>query len=551
MLSGSARKLGRVRRLPWGLLILPALLVAPPTRTAAPNPLPPPPAKAPEAKNLSVSSDHPFARDRPLLATVSPNGDGYRDFVDIRFYLTSPARVTIRAQLSRRTFQRVAQPQWVVTRAMGRGWQTVRWRPSPELEPTTYVIVLTLVAGRQAFRYGRVTRASEDPPGPVVRVLAVDAAFDRSSYAPGETAQLTIASDAAGLTVRIVDVAASETQPTVNQLDGPDVVEPQTYPWQANRDNAVSVPVAIGDWRPGVYFAVVRNDAGDVGYAPLIVKAPVPTSRVAVLVSDQTWFAYDFYDGDRDGFPDSWYAGGSDVVALARPFDHSGVPWLFGSQAWPFLRWLRLHAVDVDFLAEADAVTLGSSLAEDYDLIVVPTHLEYVTETEYDVLQQYRDQGGDLIFLASNDFYWKVDVTGGTMHRAARWRELGRPEAALVGAQYSGSKTGDAAPYVIAESTAAAWAFEGTGLSTSDLFSYAGAEFDVRTAASPPDTQLIATVRTQVHRGEMTYYDLGNAKVFAPGTFFSGRVLRPQEGRLLENVWNHSDAPDLPQPPPG
>ena len=67
-------------------------------------------------------------------------------------------------------------------------------------------------------------------PGPVVRVLAVDAAFDRSSYAPGEIAQLTIASDAVGLTLRIVDTAGSDTQPTANRLDGPDMIEPQHYP---------------------------------------------------------------------------------------------------------------------------------------------------------------------------------------------------------------------------------------------------------------------------------------------------------------------------------
>ena len=44
----------------------------------------------------------------------------------------------------------------------------------------------------------------------------------------------------------------------------------------------------------------------------------------------------------------------------------------------------------------------------------------------------------------------------------------------------------------------------------------------------------------------MTYYELGAAKVFAPGTFFSARLLRAPESRLLENVWNRSDAPDLP-----
>jgi hypothetical protein len=536
-----------VRRVRWCVPILLALLAGPPTAAADPPTAPrSPPLIRPEATHLSVATDDPYARDRPLLATVSPNGDGYRDFVDVRFYLTSAAYGTIRAQPTRRTFQRVTQPQWVVRRHMVRGWQTIRWRPSPELDPVTYAIVVTLDAGGHSLRYGRVTRDSNALPGPVVRVLAVDAAFDRSSYAPGETARLTIASDAVGLTLRIVDVAGSDTRPTVNQLDGPDVIEPQHFPWEGNRDHAVTLPIEIGDWRPGVYFAVVRNDQGDIGYAPLIVKAPRPSSRVAVLISDQTWFAYDFYDGNRDGFPDSWYAGGSDFVALARPFDHYGVPWRFGGQDWPLLRWLRLHEVNVDFLAEADVVALGSALAENYDLIVVPTHLEYVTEAEYDALDHYRDQGGDLIFLASNDIYWKVDVDGSAMIRIGRWRDLGRPAAALVGAQYAGSKPGDVSPYVGADSIAASWAFDGTNLAAGDYFSYAGTDFDLRSPASPPDTQVLANVRTTVHRGEMTYYELGAAKVFAPGTFFAGRVLQAPESRLLENVWNRSDAPDLP-----
>jgi hypothetical protein len=539
-----------VGRLRLCLLLLPALLVVPPTESASPDPFPQPITGPPEAKFLSVRTDNPYTGDRMLLATVSPNGDGYRDFATIRFYLTGAARVTVKAQTAQRAFQRVAQPKWSVNRRMERGWQTVVWRPAPDLEPTTYVILVTVASGRRSLRYGRLSHNSDSRPGPVVRVLGVDASFDRSSYAPGDTAQLTIASDSVGLTLRMVDVAGSDMQPTVNSLDGPDLIEPQHYAWEANRDNEVTLPVAIGDWKPGVYFAVIRTDAGNVGYAPLIVKAAQPTNRVAVIVPDQTWYAYDFYDGDHDGFPDSWYyPGGPDVVQLTRPFDHSGVPWLFGREAWPFLRWLRLHNVQADFLAEADAQALGAALVDDYDLIAVPTHLEYVTEAEYDALAHYRDAGGDLIFLASNDLYWKVDVGGGAMHRNARWRDLGRPEAALVGAQYAGSKTGDAAPYIVGDSAVSAWAFEGTGLATSDLFSYAGTEFDVRTAASPPDTQVLATVRTPTHRGEMTYYELGNAKVFAPGTFFSGRLLQAAESRLLENVWNRSDAPDLPTAP--
>jgi hypothetical protein len=132
------------------------------------------------------------------------------------------------------------------------------------------------------------------------------------------------------------------------------------------------------------------------------------------------------------------------------------------------------------------------------------------------------------------------------MHRVAKWRDVGRPESALVGAQYSGSKTNDAGPYIVAGTSAGAWAFAGTGLSPDAPFSNAGDEFDLTTSASPPGTQVLATVRTPYHRGEMTYYELNGAKVFAPGTFLTERVLQPPESRLLENLWNNSDAPDLP-----
>ena len=213
---------------------------------------------------------------------------------------------------------------------------------------------------------------------------------------------------------------------------------------------------------------------------------------------------------------------------------------------WPFLRWLRLHKASADFLSESDAVALGDELVQDYDLIVVPTHLEYVTTAEYDALQHYRDAGGDLIFFASNDVYWKVEIDGTTMRRVQKWRDAGRPEAALVGAQYSGSKTNDAGPYIVGSTSAGVWAFAGTGLAPDAQFSNAGDEFDLTTAASPPGTQVLATVRTPYHRGEMTYYELNGAKVFAPGTFLSERVLQPPESRLLENLWNNSDAPDLP-----
>lgn len=530
------------------LCLLPVLALAlTPTASPDPPPLPNPVPVIPAVKFVSVSTDNPYSTDRKLLATVSPNGDGYRDFARIRFFLTAPAFVIVRAQSATRNFQSISQPQWHVRREMLRGWQEVVWRPAANLDPTTYVVGITLAWGKNFLQYGRFAHDSTNPATPIVRVLAADISLDKPSYAPGSTAQVTIANDAAGLTLHVLDVAASDTQPTVNHVDAPDLIPAQHLDWSANRDHPVTVPLAIGNWQPGVYVIAVVSDAGDIGYAPLIVTQPKPTNRVAVLIPEHTWFAYDFFDDNDDGFPDSWYYRLGDTVAsLSRPFDHSGLPWQFGTQMWPFLRWVRLHKAPVDFLSETDASSLGDALAQDYDLIVVPTHLEYVTQTEYDTLQHYRDAGGDLVFLASNDVYWRIDIDGTTMHRIDQWRVLQRPESGLVGAQYAGSKTNDTGVYTVGDAAADAWAFAGTGLKAGDTFGNSGNEFDLTTTASPPGTQVLATVRTPFHRGEMTYYELGGAKVFDAGTFLTGRVLQTTESQLLANVWNHSDAPDLP-----
>ena len=51
----------------------------------------------PALTNLRVDNGGtPFAGDKPLLTTFSPNGDGFRDRATVRFRLNEPATVTFR-----------------------------------------------------------------------------------------------------------------------------------------------------------------------------------------------------------------------------------------------------------------------------------------------------------------------------------------------------------------------------------------------------------------------------------------------------------------------
>ena len=230
-----------------------------------------------------------------------------------------------------------------------------------------------------------------------------------------------------------------------------------------------------GDWPSGLYFLRATAADGRVGYAPFIVRPRrLGTNRVAVVLATNTWAAYNFADDDGDGWGDSWYVTGRHrSVDLRRPFLDFGVPFRFHDWDLEFVAWLNRTGRTVDFLSDDDlgAVSSGEELARRYDLVVFPGHEEYVTRHEYDVIEQYRNAGGNLAFLAANNLYHRVDKVGQTLVRRALWRKLGRPEARVVGVQYVASDHGQhQAGYTVTGALTAPWAFDGTGLADGSVF---------------------------------------------------------------------------------
>jgi hypothetical protein len=267
--------------------------------------------------------------------------------------------------------------------------------------------------------------------------------------------------------------------------------------------------------------------------------------RVAVVLPTLTWQAYNLRDDDGDGQGDSWYADWTHhTVHLGRPFLNRGVPSNFRVYDLNFLHWLDRNGHDVDVLsdAELDTVASGRGLAR-YRLIVFPGHHEYVTTHEYDAVEQYRNLGGHLMFLSANDFFWQVVRHGNTIERTRQWRDLGRPEASLIGVQYRGNDRGEhRGPWIVRHAEAAPWLFAGTGLRDGMPLSNAGIEIDATAAASPRGLKVLAEIPNLFGRGftaQMTYYESPQgAKVFAAGAFtLAGSAMQPNVSALLENLW--------------
>jgi hypothetical protein len=259
-----------------------------------------------------------------------------------------------------------------------------------------------------------------------------------------------------------------------------------------------------------------------------------------VVLPTNTWAAYNFRDGA------TWYANEEvHEVDLTRPY-LGGVPPHYHGYDRNFVRWLVRTGKRPDVIADDDleAVPTGDHLARLYDLVVFSGHEEYVTEHAFDVVQRYQDLGGNLAFLSANNFFYKVEKRGDVMVGRWRWRDLGRPEAAMIGAQYVNwyQDRYPNKPYVVTGAHLEPWLFRGSGLRNGSTFGTYGIEVDARAAASPPDVKVLATIPDIFGPGqtaEMTYHVTPRgAQVFAAGAMnFGGSAADPAVAAMIENVW--------------
>lgn len=476
----------------------------------------------------------PFKGDGPTLATVSPNRDGYRDSVRIHLRLRGSAMVRIDGERHglRGTRELAAATE------LGAGEHVLRWTPPERPVPAAYVLRVTAGTARARL---------------VVHVQGVDAAAGKAVYHPGDTAKLAVATDASGFRVDVLEITgAAPTTRRNDKIQGVPTGPAFHVDWRERGDRPHMLDVPLGDWPSGVYFVRLRADDGRIGYAPVVLRPHrLGTSRIAVVMPTNTWQTYNFYDKDGDGIGDTWYAGWRrHTTRLGRPYLNRGVPAHFNTYDLPFLRWAARRDLKADYLSDADLASLtGDDLAKLYDFIAFPGHHEYVTEAEYAAVRRYRDRGGNLAWLSANNFFWKVVRHGPLLERVAQWRQLGRPEAGLIGVQYHGNDEGaKRAPMVVTGDAAAPWFFAGTGLQHGEGFGHFGIEVDGRAPSSPPAIMVLAVAADLYGNGvdaEMTYYETAaGAKVFAAGAFTLAGLADSIVGRqLLANLVDHLSRP--------
>jgi N,N-dimethylformamidase beta subunit-like protein len=521
-------------------LALIALLAAVLVVSAAPAAVAPP-----RLLGLSISNGgHPFLGDTRQLATVSPNADGLRDRALVRFHLDRAARVELQV-VKTSSFGRPPTTIWRLRRQLAPGPHALVWKPRPGTPDRTYLLRFVVKGPSGSRVYGfEHPRPGRSTSGLVVRVLGVDVSFEQRSYVPGAQASASIATDARSVRVQFFGYPGS------GELDaktGASAMTPAvTLDWRGHRGAAHVVDFGTSEnWAGGLYFLRVTTSDGRVGYAPVVLRPRrLGEHRVAVVLPTNTWQADNVRDANGDGWGDSWSADRSlGALDLRRAYLDFGLPDRFRSEAGAVISWLGRTGKRVDYLSDDDLALApsGDALRHAYDLVVFAGSEEYAGRHAYGLVRRFRDLGGRLMFLSAANFHWRAERKASTLRRVRPWRQLGKPEAALVGVQVTATGRGGGKAYVVQGASAEPWVFAGTGLSDGSMFGRFGAEVDATTRQSPAGTVVLARIPLAIGRrsAEMTYYRTSAAsEVFAAGVLnFASALGQPPVAQLLENVW--------------
>jgi N,N-dimethylformamidase len=264
---------------------------------------------------------------------------------------------------------------------------------------------------------------------------------------------------------------------------------------------ALAVPA---DWPSGFYAAHISNDAGE-DFLPFIVRPAQPRSDVVLLVPT---FSYQVYGcfvrpgrgaeiaaraaawGALPQTPDmnpqfglSCYNLHSDGSGVALVSQHRPMldtrPRQFslmdpteggsGTARWVadnyIDQWLRTIEVGHDVITDHDLHDEGVAALAPYRVVIAAQHPEYHSERMMQAFEAHLGQGGRLMYLGGNGFYWRAEpsaeqpdtieirraeggirvwetMPGESYHAfgggyGGLWRRIGRSSHKLVGISFS------------------------------------------------------------------------------------------------------------------
>ncbi len=338
--------------------------------------------------------------------------------------------------------------------------------------------------------------------------------------------------------------------------------------WPASFEIALPVDLASG-----CYAMRLRAGSASVAaeeYLPFFVRPATPRARICMLMPTASYVAYGnaqlafevpiaqaitavvpvFTDADIDyqknglEFGLSTYEHHRDGAGVChssarRPILNMRPKSRMPGVAWPWqfpadlsiIAWLDHIGYDVDVLTDEDLHAEGLAALQPYRVVINGTHAEYYSERMLDATEDYLAQGGRVMYLSGNGYYW---VTGwrddepwlmevrkleagsrawqsrageqylaSTGERSGLWRHRGRAPQKIVGTGFASEGMDQSVPFRRMPDSwhrSVAWIFDGVQGDVIGDFGLAGGgaagveidRYDL-TLGTPPHARILAS----------------------------------------------------------
>jgi len=225
--------------------------------------------------------------------------------------------------------------------------------------------------------------------------------------------------------------------------------------WQA--DFELEVPASL---RSGIYAMRLTTESGS-DYVPFFVRPgpDVQRSPIAFLAPTFTYLAYgnwnrgtpellSLYSHHSDGSGVSYASSRRPILDMKPKVVHRNAgPVTTGPHGFNadlhLVDWLDAKGYSWDVVTDGDLHSEGVDLLAPYRTIVTGSHPEYWSGQMLDALKAYLQQGGRLLYLGGNGFYWVTSVDSEEGHTIEIRRRGGTEAWQAAPGEYYHSTTGE------------------------------------------------------------------------------------------------------------
>ncbi len=208
---------------------------------------------------------------------------------------------------------------------------------------------------------------------------------------------------------------------------------------------------------------------------PLCGQSPI-LSELDIEMYQTESFGLSLYDTHSDG-AGCCYSSYRRPILNMRPkarMSSMGVTWQLPADL-SVIAWLEHAGYEYEILTDEDLHLEGVDALKPYRLVLTGTHPEYVSEAMLDATEDYVEQGGRLIYMGGNGYYWNIGIRNdepwcvevrklnsgmrawqarpGEYHMATNgqksgiWKDLGRPPQKLTGVGFISEGFDSARPF--------------------------------------------------------------------------------------------------------